>query len=115
MLPPRTAPTFPNPTQQLDFARFSSDALLAYFCAERDVLHRLSPGVPVTTNFMVMEHVRNMDYFAWAPELDVVSQDHYLMAADPDAPRRAVLVGRPHPRRRGRQAVVPDGALARAQ
>ena len=28
MLPPRTAPTFANPTQQLDFARFSSDALL---------------------------------------------------------------------------------------
>ena len=84
VLPPRTAPTFPNPTQQLDFARFSSDALLAHFCAERDVLHRLSPGVPVTTNFMVMEHVRNMDYFAWAPQLDVVSQDHYLMAADPD-------------------------------
>ncbi len=30
----------------------------------------------------------------------------------PRRPRRAVLVGRPHPRSRGRQAVVPDGALA---
>ena len=28
ILPPRTAPTFANPTQQLDFLRFSSDALL---------------------------------------------------------------------------------------
>ena len=116
ILPPRTAPTFPNPTQQLDFARFSSDALLAHFCAERDVLHRLSPGVPVTTNFMVMEHVRNMDYFAWAPE-------------------RRRRLQRPLPRRpptptatsscrwaadltRGlarRQAVVADGALDRAR
>ena len=28
ILPPRTAPTFANPTQQLDFRRFSSDELL---------------------------------------------------------------------------------------
>jgi beta-galactosidase len=83
--PPRTAPTFPNPGQQLDFARFSSDALLECFVAERDLLHELSPGVPVTTNMMVMSHVRDMDYFAWGPELDVVAQDHYLDAADPDA------------------------------
>jgi beta-galactosidase len=82
--PPRSAPTYPNPTQQLDFARFSSDELLDHFRAERDVLHRLSPGVPVTTNFMVMPRVRDMDYFAWAPEQDLVSQDHYLDAADPD-------------------------------
>src|SRR3712207_8887341 len=34
ILPPRTAPTFANPTQQLDFARFSSDALLECFRSE---------------------------------------------------------------------------------
>jgi len=85
VLPPRTAPTFPNPTQQLDFARFSSDELLDHFRAERDLLHRLSPGAPVTTNFMVMSQVRAMDYMGWGPELDVVSQDHYLEAHDPDA------------------------------
>jgi len=32
-----------------------------------------------------MEHVRQMDYWAWAREVDVVSNDHYLMVADPDA------------------------------
>lgn len=83
VLPPRTAPTFPNPTQQLDFARFSSDAVLECFTAERDLLHRRSPGIPVTTNLMVMTHVRDMDYLRWGPELDVVSQDHYLRAEDP--------------------------------
>ena len=83
--PPRLATAFPNPTQQLDFKRFSSDELLANFVAERDVLHELSPGVPVTTNFMVMEHVREMDYWAWAREVDVVSNDHYLDVARPDA------------------------------
>jgi beta-galactosidase len=84
VLPPRSAPTFSNPTQQLDLARFSSDALLDHFRAERDVLHRRSPGVPVTTNLMVMSHVRDMDYLAWGPELDLVAQDHYLDAQDPD-------------------------------
>lgn len=84
VFPPRSAPTFPNPTQQLDFRRFSSDELLANYLAERDVLHEVSPGVPVTTNFMVMQHVREMDYWAWAREVDVVSNDHYLTAADPE-------------------------------
>ena len=82
VLPPRVAPNFPNPTQQLDFRRFSSDELLANFVLERDVLRELSPGIPVTTNFMVMSHVWEMDYWAWAREVDVVSNDHYPMADD---------------------------------
>ncbi len=84
VLPPRIAPNFANPTQQLDFKRFSSDELLANYVAERDVLRELSPGVPVTTNFMVMRNVREMDYWRWAAEVDVISNDHYLTAADPE-------------------------------
>ncbi len=68
----------PNPTRTLDFARFSSDELLDYYCAERDVLRGVTPGVPVTTNFMVTSHVSGMDYWKWAGEQDLVSQDHYL-------------------------------------
>lgn len=77
VLPPRITPAVPNPTQQLDFARFSSDALLDYYRAERDVIREHST-LPVTTNFMVTTHQSEQDYFAWAPECDVVSQDHYL-------------------------------------
>jgi beta-galactosidase len=84
VLPPRLTPTFPNPTQQLDFRRFSSDALLDHFLAERDLLHRVTPGVPVTTNFMVMHRTKGMDYWAWAPEQDIVSNDHYLDGGLPD-------------------------------
>ena len=84
VLPPRLAPTFPNPTQQLDFRRFSSDELLSYYVAERDVLRRHSPEVPVTTNFMVMAHFDKLDYRAWAPEMDVVSNDHYMLVESPD-------------------------------
>lgn len=84
VLPPRLAPTISNPTQELDYRRFTSDALLDQFAAEREVLHRLSPGVPVTTNFMTLNHFRHLDYSRWAPLVDVVSTDHYLVATEPD-------------------------------
>ena len=77
ILPPRLAATHPNPTQQLDFRRFSSDALKDYLCAERDVLRRITPDVPVTTNFMVMGGTKGMNYPDWAAEVDFVSNDHY--------------------------------------
>jgi beta-galactosidase len=81
--PPRQAPNFINPTQQLDFARFSSDELLACFRAERDILRRLTPDVPVTTNFMTPAF-KPLDYFKWAREEDLVSTDHYLRPAEGD-------------------------------
>ena len=81
--PPRAAPTFANPAQQLDFARFSSDELLACYRAERAVLAEHSPALPVTTNFMGM--FRPVDQFRWAAELDVVSVDSYPDPADPEA------------------------------
>ncbi|WP_225753398.1 beta-galactosidase [Actinotalea sp. Marseille-Q4924] len=83
--PPRAAPSFLNPTQQLDFARFSSDALLDQLRAETEVLHRHTPDVPVTTNFMVMSHFSGVDYATWTPGLDLVSNDHYLMAHDAES------------------------------
>ncbi|MFE3247161.1 beta-galactosidase [Streptomyces sp. NPDC059209] len=77
ILPPRLAASHPNPTQQLDFKRFSSDALKDHLCAERDVLREITPDVPVTTNFMVMGGTRGMNYPDWAAEIDFVSNDHY--------------------------------------
>lgn len=78
ILPPRLAATHPNPTQQLDFKRFSSDALRDYLCAERDLLRRYTPDVPITTNFLVMGETKGMNYAQWAKEIDFVSNDHYL-------------------------------------
>jgi beta-galactosidase len=78
ILPPRMATSHPNPTQQLDFKRFSSDALKDHLRAERAVLREVTPGVPVTTNFMVMGETGGMNYADWAPEVDFVANDHYL-------------------------------------
>jgi len=81
---PRLTLSSRNPGQVLDFQRFSSDELLGYYRAEEAVLRRHST-VPVTTNFMVAAHIRNLDYWRWAPAVDVVANDHYLdhRLADP--------------------------------
>lgn len=81
--PPRTAPGPVNPTQVLDWRRFCSDALLACYQGEKAVLDEVSPGVPVTTNFMSM--FKPLDYWTWASAEDVVSDDAYPDPADPSA------------------------------
>ncbi|KQO08874.1 beta-galactosidase [Agreia sp. Leaf244] len=74
---PRLTVSTGNPGQALDFMRFSSDELLAHYTAEQAILRRHS-SAPVTTNFMVTAHIRNQDYWAWAPHMDVIANDHYL-------------------------------------
>jgi len=74
---PRTAPTFLNPAHELDYARFSSDELLACYTAERDIIKAASPDAIVTTNLMAGQFGL-LDYWKWAAELDMVSTDHYL-------------------------------------
>ena len=81
VITPVAAASVVNPAQRLDFARFTSDALLECFTAERDVLHAEAPGIPVTTNFMATS-CPSMDLWRWAREVDVVANDHYLTAAD---------------------------------
>ncbi|RKE64084.1 beta-galactosidase [Microbacterium sp. AG238] len=78
ILPPRAAPTQRNPGQQLDFERFSSDAVRDHLRAENAVLAEVTPGIPRTTNFMVAQNVRDIDYPSWVGDVDFVSNDHYL-------------------------------------
>ncbi|MBT8226887.1 MAG: beta-galactosidase [Dactylosporangium sp.] len=77
--PPRAVPIPVNPAQELDYLRYANDVHRANYRRERDLLRELSPGVPITTNFMIA-NCREMDYWAWAGEVDVVANDHYLQA-----------------------------------
>ncbi|MFJ2443500.1 beta-galactosidase [Streptomyces sp. NPDC087658] len=78
--PPRATPTVCNPAQRLDYARFADATMRENFVAERDLLHRLAPGTPVTTNFMTaLSQCDSVDYWAWAREVDLVTNDHYLI------------------------------------
>ena len=83
---PSAAPMIRNPTQVLDFDRFSSDALLALYRAEAEIIRSHARDVPITTHFMGF--FKDVDYWSWAPHVDVVSDDLY---PDPADPRSRVL------------------------
>ena len=80
---PVLTPSVANPAHRLDFARFTDHALRECFRAERDAIRAHAPQ-PITTNFMATE-CPTTDLWAWGREVDVVSNDHYLTAADPEA------------------------------
>lgn len=86
ILPPRQTPegTYPNPSMMLDYYRFSNDEILALFTMERDAIRAIDPVHPITTNFMTLKYTKFMNYWKWAEEVDFVSTDHYLMAAEAD-------------------------------
>ena len=88
IVPPRTAPYVHNPTQLLDFRRFTSDQLRDVYRLQAEII-RASSTAPVTTNAMGFFPL--VDQFSWADDLDVVADDHYADPADPSSPARAAL------------------------
>lgn len=77
---PAAAPSTINPAQRLDWARFTDEMLRECFRIEKAAI-REHASQPITTNFMANQH-HGVDLWAWAGEVDVVSDDHYLWAAD---------------------------------
>ena len=90
ILPPRRTQYLPNPAQVLDFRRFTSDELLAAYAEQRDVLRAATPGVPVTTNFVLGGWVP-VDHARWAREVDLVAIDHYPSDPGPEAEAQAAF------------------------
>jgi beta-galactosidase len=72
---PEVPRSWSNPARRLDFKRFTSDALLECFVAERDIVRSVRDDVPVVTNFM--RFYRNADYWRWAREEDAAALDIY--------------------------------------
>ncbi|MEU8890523.1 beta-galactosidase [Streptomyces sp. NPDC048442] len=79
VLPPRATQWHKNPGQTVDFRRFWSDEVIAAFREQRDAI-RVHSDRPVTTNLMLPSY-QNVDLWALARELDVVTSDQY-----PNAP-----------------------------
>ncbi|MFF9862066.1 beta-galactosidase [Streptomyces tendae] len=88
--PPRRAHYLRNPGQVLDFRRFTSDMHLECYTAERDIVRRHTPHIPVTTNFMPLWS--GQDAWRWAEEEDVVSVDLYPDPRDPFGAQEGALV-----------------------
>jgi beta-galactosidase len=91
ILTPRRAPYHSNPTQCLDFKRFTSDAFLELYRMEAAILRAVTPDIPLSTNFMGF--FKPLDYRSWAAELDYVSWDSYPDPVDETAARHAGAVG----------------------
>ncbi|MDQ0230679.1 beta-galactosidase [Metabacillus malikii] len=67
----------------LDYRIFQSDSLLDCFKLERDALKKHNPAIPVTTN--LMGTYKELDYFKWGKEMDVVSWDNYPSYNTPES------------------------------
>ncbi|WP_157425665.1 beta-galactosidase [Agromyces salentinus] len=90
VLPPRRMPYVVNPTQSLDFRRYTSDQLLACHRELRDAIRASGATQPVTTNFMGLFPL--VDYRSWADSVDVVADDQYPDPADPRSHADVALV-----------------------
>ncbi|WP_376796872.1 beta-galactosidase [Thermogemmatispora sp.] len=101
IIPPRLTPAQPSPGLCLDYQRFMSSSLLECFLNEARILREITPHVPVTTNFMAA--FKPLDYFAWAPHLDVIAFDNYPARSTPPSEiafvhdlMRSLRNGQPH-------------------
>ncbi|MCT8329406.1 beta-galactosidase [Albidovulum sediminis] len=65
----------PSPTHRVDFLRFSSDQVRSFNRAQVGIIRRLSPGRPVTHNYMNQN--TDFDHFAVGEDLDLASWDVY--------------------------------------
>ncbi|SDC63857.1 beta-galactosidase [Paenibacillus sp. UNCCL117] len=65
----------------LDYKRFMSDAILACYQAEHDVIKRATPELKVTTNIWGL--FNGLDLQRWADRMDIVSWDSYPQMNEP--------------------------------
>ncbi|HWO67511.1 MAG TPA: beta-galactosidase, partial [Umezawaea sp.] len=77
----------------LDYRRFTSDALLGAFLAEKAAIREHVADTPVTTNLMGL--YQPIDYHRWAPHLDFASWDNYP-PEDPSPARTAARMALAH-------------------
>ena len=81
--PPEMPRSWSNPARRLDFMRFTSDALLECYTAERDIVRSYRDDLPVLTNYM--RFYKRADYWRWAQEQDAVALDIYPNPGDDDS------------------------------
>lgn len=59
----------------LDYRRFNSESILNCYRLEYDVIHAITPDIPITTN--LMGTYQPLDYQMWAKYMDFISWDNY--------------------------------------
>jgi beta-galactosidase len=90
ILAPRATQYLANPAHELDFKRFTSDAMLEHFKEQREILRAANPDVPITTNFVFGQWVP-VDHWKWSSEVDLVAFDSYPSAPDERAEQQSAF------------------------
>ncbi len=73
--PPHLTVTEANPAHWLDYRRFASDQVASFNREQVDILRRLSPGTPITHNFMGF--FTEFDHHDVGRDIDVATWDSY--------------------------------------
>lgn len=71
----------------LDYRRFNSESILNAYRLEYDVIHTVTPDIPITTN--LMGTYLPLDYQMWGKYMDFISWDNYPAN---DAPAEAAAM-----------------------
>ena len=72
---PNQTVTEPNPAHNLDFRRFSSDAIVAYNKLQAEIVRAHSPGRFLSHNYM--GYFDQFDHYKVSADLDVATWDSY--------------------------------------
>lgn len=59
----------------VDYRRFNSEGMMKNYMAERDAIRKYDKNTVITTN--LMGTYKELDYFKWAKEMDIISWDSY--------------------------------------
>ena len=68
---PMSAPAVHNPALELDWNRFCSDTIVQFVAMQAEILRKITPDRPITTNLRALRH--RFDHFDLAGVLDFVS------------------------------------------
>lgn len=69
-----------SPSKSLDYFRFMTDSTIQCYLNEREVIRRICPDVPATTN--ISGFIRKLDQSKIAEHVDVVGWDNYPSPSD---------------------------------
>ncbi|MGD0597026.1 MAG: beta-galactosidase [Sedimentisphaerales bacterium] len=86
---PRASAGGRNATKLLDYKRFLSESFFTLYMEEYNVIHPITPEVPITSNFE--GDWSKFDHFLFRNHLDVVSFNIYPDPGNPDARKWAAL------------------------
>jgi len=86
---PRASAGGRNATKLLDYKRFLSESFFTLYLEEYDIIRRITPDVPITTNFE--GDWTKFDHYLFRNHIDVASLNFYPDPGNPDSRKWAAM------------------------